>query len=377
MEACVINTYTSYQLVTRALAKSLIRVEKQPMVQRETDYYLANIGKVKSVDEFVNNPRLFNYAMKAHGLEDMAYAKAFMIKALKEGVSDPSAFANQLNDKRYAEFVSSFNFAALGEDATTFNLANQGTTQRYLGRVTPISGTPHPADVQETAWYSQNIGSVKSIDQFLGNGSERLLTYALTAFGLEDSLSDKTLLRSMLEGGIEDDDSPANQHEDENWAQFVRAFDFVRLGDRATTYNPAQEPSVVKFMRQKLEEDAGQQNEGVRLALYFERKASTITNAYQILADTALAAVVRTVLNLPPSIAQLDVDKQAKLIESRIDLEDFQDPAKLEKFMTRFTSMWEVNNPSSPVQSSIITLFQPVEYGISTDALMAIASLKR
>lgn len=373
----MINTYMSYNLITRDLEKSLGRVEKQPVVQRDTEYYLANIGKVRSIEEFVENPRLFNYAMKAHGLEDMTYAKAFMIKALKEGISDPESFANSLNDKRYAEFVASFNFAALGEDATTFNLANHGASQRYLARFTPLSGVPGQAHVNETQWYAQNIGQVKSIDQFLHKDSERLLTYALLAFGLEDALDDKALLRTMLEGGTEDPESPANKHEEKNWAQFVKSFDFVGLGDRATTYNPAQEPSVVKFMRQKLEEDAGVQNEGVRLALYFERKAPTITNAYQILADPALSAVVRTVLGLPDSIAQLDVDKQAKLIEARIDFEDFQDAEKLGKFMARFTTMWEMNNPSSPVQSSIVSLFQPVEFGISMDALMAIASLKR
>lgn len=373
----MINTYMSYQLLTRDMTQSMARVQQQPVVQRETQYYLENIGKVTSIEEFVNDPRLFNYAMKAHGLEDMTYAKAFMIKALKEGIADPDSFANSLNDKRYAEFVASFNFAALGEEATSFNLANQGATQRYLARFTPLVGEPSEAHVAESQWYAQNIGSVKSIDQLLHADSERLLTYALLAFGLEDAIDDKDLLREMLEGGTEDPESPANEHEDEGWAQFVKAFDFARLGESATTYNPAQEPAAMKFVRQTLEEDAGQQNEGVRLALYFERKAPTITNAYQILADPALSAVIRTVLGLPDAVAQLDVDQQAKLFESRIDFEEFQDPAKLGKFLERFTAMWEMNNPSNPVQSSIVALFQPVEYGISTDMLMAIAAMKR
>ena len=60
-------------------------------MDRETKYYLENIAKVKTIEEFVKNDRLFSYAMKAHGLEDMAYAKAFMVKALKEGIADPTA----------------------------------------------------------------------------------------------------------------------------------------------------------------------------------------------------------------------------------------------------------------------------------------------
>src|SRR5690606_1504423 len=140
--------------------QSISRVKTEPMVQRETEYYLANIGNVKSVDAFIEDTRLFNYAMKAHGLEDMAYAKAFMRKALEEGLADPKAFANQLNDKRYAEFVRSFNFAELGAEATTFNLASKGTSDRYLIRATPTGGEPAPEFVAETAYYMANITHV-------------------------------------------------------------------------------------------------------------------------------------------------------------------------------------------------------------------------
>lgn len=371
----MINTYTSYQLVTRDLNKSLARVESEPMVKRDTDYYLENIGKVKTAEDFVNDYRLFNYAMKAHGLEDMAYAKAFMLKALNEGVTDPDSFANKLTDKRYAEFVKSFNFAEYGEDATTYNLANHGTTDRYLTRATPDGGVPGEAYVKEAEYYTANIGDITSIDQFLEN--DRMLTFALQAFGLEGSFSDKKLIREMLEGGVSDPKSPANSHANKSWAQFAKSFDFAGLGESATTYNLALRPAADKFVRQQLEQNKGQENEGVRLALYFERMAGTITNAYQILGDRALATVIRTYLGLPDAIAQLDVDKQAALFESRLDFEDFQDPEKVAKMMERFATLWEVNNPTQSTQSSIVNLFQPMEFGISMDTLMAIAAIKR
>mgnify|MGYP002403576811 CR=1 FL=1 len=373
----MINTYTSYQLLTRDLGKSLDRVGKEPMVQRDTEYYLANITKVTSAEEFVNDYRLFNYAMKAHGLEDMAYAKAFMLKALKEGVDDPDSFANKLVDKRYAEFVKSFNFAAYGEKATTYTVAVDPVVDLYLAIATPPGGKPSEGDIAATAFYAENIGKVKTIDQFLHKDNELLLGYALVALGLEGSFEDKKLLRTMLEGGHRDPESPANKHENEAWLTFVKTFDFEGLGERATSYNTAQQPSVDKFLRQTLEQNAGMENEGVRLALYFERMAPTITSAYQLLGDPALAKLTRTLLQLPDAIAQLDVDKQAALIEKRINIEDFQDPEKLSKLVTRFTTLWEVQNPSTPIQSTIVSLFQPVEFGISYDTLLAIASMRR
>lgn len=90
-----------------------------------------------------------------------------------------------------------------------------------------------------------------------------------------------------------------------------------------------------------MEEKAGDQNEGLRLALYFTRKASTITNSYQILADKAMTQVVQTALGLPSTISSADIDAQAKMITSKIKLTDFQDPAKVTKFVQRFAAMWD------------------------------------
>ncbi len=257
----MINTYTSYRMISADLTKSIERVKNQPMVQRETEYYLENIAKVKSIEDLVSDARLFRYAMKAHGLEDMTYAKAFMVKALEGGIDEKDSFANKLTDKRYVEFVETFNFARHGEATTVFTKAQQGTVDKYL--------------------------------------------------------------------------------------------------------------------RQTLEEDAGAQNEGVRLALNFARNAADINNAFDILANPAYSKVVRTVLGLPDSFATADIDKQAAMIEKRIDLEDFKDAEKLEKFLTRFTSMWELQNPTASATTSMAALFsQPVEYGISADVMMTLQGLK-
>ena len=69
-------------------------------------------------------------------------------------------------------------------------------------------------------------------------------------------------------------------------------------------------------MRQTLEENAGAQNEGVRLALYFQRKAEASKSAYEILADPALLKVVQTALGIPPETGTQDIDRQAALISA-------------------------------------------------------------
>lgn len=254
----MITTYTSYAMISRDLPSSLARVAEKPDVARETEYYLANIGKIKTVDDFMADSRIYNYALKAHGLEDMAYAKAFIRKVLTEGVADSEAFARKLADSRYAALAETFNFEAHGAAATAFEKAQKGVVERYT--------------------------------------------------------------------------------------------------------------------RQTLEEEAGADNPGVRLALYFERMAPSIKSGMEILADDALVEVIRTVLQLPDEIAAMDVDRQAEFIEDSIDIGDFQDPVKVSKLLERFAALWEMENSSDPV--SVVSLFAPSTQGISTDLLISINSLK-
>ncbi len=372
----MISTYASYRLISQDIDRSLSQVKKQPVVERETKYFLENISKVKTIEEFVGNSRLFNYAMKAHGLQDMAYAKAFMIKALKEGVSDPQSFANKLSDKRYADFVQSFNFAAHGEDTAVYSPAQHGTAQRYQLQAALVGIPPdHPVLKAQTQAFLAGIAKVTSIDQFLAD--DELYTYAMKAWELTDKLGDKAFVRKLLEGGTADRDSFANQQTDKRYAAFAAAFDFAGLGERATTYIPAQHGTVDKYLRQTLEENAGAQNEGVRLALYFQRKAPTLTSVYQILADPALAKVARTALGLPDAVAGADIDKQAKLLSARIDLDKLKDPQALGKFLARFTAMWEASGGATTKPLTAILFSQPAELNISTDALIALSQLRK
>lgn len=104
----MVNTMMSYRLIASDMTRSLQRVSKEPLVERETAYYKETIGKVKSIDAFMSDTGRYNYAMKAFGVEDMAYAKAFVRKILTEGIKDDDAMANKLTDKRYKEFATTF-----------------------------------------------------------------------------------------------------------------------------------------------------------------------------------------------------------------------------------------------------------------------------
>lgn len=234
-----------------------------------------------------------------------------------------------------------------------------------------------PTTARESAYYLANIRDVKSIDDFLGN--DRLYRYAMKSFGLSDMIYAKAFMRKVLTEGIDEKKSFANSLSDKRYKDFATTFNFARHGDVTTVFDRTQQGTVDNYIRQTLEEEAGDQNEGVRLALYFQRKAPGITDPFEILADPALAQVARTLIGLPDEAAAMDIDKQAAMIKDRLDFDDFKDPAKLDELITRFTAMYEIKNPTTSTTSSLALLFstEPLSAGLSGDLLASIQTLPR
>lgn len=250
----------SYKILTSNAAKTMTQLAAQPDLKREIEYYKNNISKIKSIDDFLGNQRIYNFAMTSFGMKDLIYAKAMIRKVLTEGVDSPESFAMTLTDQRFREIAQTFNFKTYGTATTAFDRTQQGTVDRYL----------------------QNA----------------------------------------------------------------------------------------------LEEKAGQGNEAVRMAIYFDRKSASLSSVYSILADKAVYAVVRTALGLPDALAGSDIDRQAKLIGSRINIDDFKDAGKRAAFITRYLGMSDAK-ANAAESSPAASLFSGVSGRIEMSTLLSLQGLKR
>jgi Protein of unknown function (DUF1217) len=256
----MVGLITSYNRLSSNIATSIERVSEQPLIKREAEYYQANIGKIKSVDDFMEDSRIYNFALKAFGLEDMQYAKAFIRKVLTEGIDDPEAFSLQLSDQRFREFATAFNFKRYQSATTSFDRVQSGTVNMYL--------------------------------------------------------------------------------------------------------------------RNSLEAQSGEESEALRLALYFERKASSITSPYSILADKALYQVTRTALGLPDAMSGADIDKQAGILGEKVNVDELGDPAYVKKLITRFLARYEAQN-STAQSSPAATILAGSGTGIDMSVILSLQTLKR
>ncbi len=232
----------------------------------------------------------------------------------------------------------------------------------------------------ESQYYDRTILTVSSVDQLLKD--QRLKAYIVKAYGLGTDASDDTLRRVLTSDQL-DQRSFVNKSNNAAYKALAADFNFNSDGTVArSAVGLAQDKvDVVRtqalYYRQKVEADAGSENEGVRLALYFERKASSITSAYSILADKALLKVAQTALGLPASMSLLDIDRQADLLAKRIDLADFKDPSKVQAFLSTFAAKWEIDNSTATSQSPAALLIgQPTEAFVSVDLLSSLQTLK-
>jgi hypothetical protein len=396
----VTDTLTSYRLIARDMTTSLKRKAAEPTVARETAYYEAHIGKVKSVDDLMADQRLYAYAMKAYGLEDMTYAKAFMRKVLTDGVASATSFANRLADDRYVAFARAFSFpkaaSATGTDPSGFGRAAAPATvsaDASLPETTDFSGRREARFVIESRLDAATVQSVTitlnaatlagtardpgkatraeiaaAINaQVAASGEASLEGKVQVGIGVDNALFfETTAFYSLGEDGVPGG-SGANADVNVYAGGTGRTLAIRNVplsgADRVAVdvgFGTALGPDAMAqtvtdaYLRQSLESDAGAQDTGVRLALYFARKAPTLASAYDILGDAALSQVANTVIGLPATsgaATSAALARRVALIGSKIDIASFRDPAKVESFVRRFAAIWDAQNntQSAPV----------------------------
>jgi len=220
------------------------------------------------------------------------------------------------------------------------------TTSEYLSVSQNLSRyqamtAAEPAVKTATDYYTSNIGGVNSIADLVGN--YRLLSYALDAYGLGAYVNDTALVTKVLQGGVTNSKSLANTLGNPQWQAFAKAFDFVDQGAPSISSESAVAATTGDYVENQLENDEGQQDPGVQLALYFQRVAPTVTNAYEILGDPNLLKVVQTIFGLPPETGSTNIDQEASVISKLVPLSSLQDPKTLQTLVTRFTAMYDLD----------------------------------
>lgn len=169
---------------------------------------------------------------------------------------------------------------------------------------------------REVTYFQERIGEIGSAQELVDN--RRLLGVALTAFGMEDEIDSKYLVKRLIEEGTGEDDALANKLNDSRYVALAEAFDFepvltlktqedgfadtilaryeerVRSNLAATLEQPAYlaDPDYAALFAAQVEE-----NLEISRA-YFTENISQISSAEALLLDPELRQVVVTAFDL-------------------------------------------------------------------------------
>jgi hypothetical protein len=353
------------------------------------NYYGTHIGQVKKVDDIINNTALYSFALHSVGLaaQDESQAKIRMV--LESNVNDPKSYVNQLSDKRYLALAKEYNFDKDGK-ITAPRLAQSQSeitlmAQNYVKMQTRYGNTAAKAGATDDMnYYTKTIQGVDSVDKLLSDG--KLVKVMVGSYGFDPAKVTKDFLKKVFSSDLSDPKSFANTQADQRWAQMAGAYNFDSKTGKIATLNEtgamdrrARIATVDNYYQQTLETEAGDDNAGARLALYFQRMAPTITSAYDILADQALLQFFKTSNNLPDGFSTLPIDTQAAKVKSVMNLKDLSDPEKVRTMVKKFTALYDIQNGGTSSGASALSILFPGSGSatLSADTLFTLSQIKR
>ncbi|MDY8109744.1 DUF1217 domain-containing protein [Fulvimarina sp. 2208YS6-2-32] len=314
--------------------------------------YNVSISNIKTVSQFALIPHVYEYALKAFGIDPATTSRTEILNVLRSDPGDPKSYARKSGNEGFVALAAAFNFDENGKIAARrvaqSDPAFADTIERYSKNYREKPTENDKLQIKKiTSEYRDAIAEIVTISDLVSN--EAIVDYITTAFDLGDFKLDAKTLSGILTSDFDDPESVMAKFDDQRIFDLRAAFQFTNVGGLARAEPNAQSKADRirvdnLFLRQKYEEQAGLESDGARLALYFKRSAADIRNAFDILADPALLKVVQIATGIPSESGQSTIEAQSRTIEKRLDFESLKDPDELSRFINRFVALYDIEN---------------------------------
>lgn len=229
-----------------------------------------------------------------------------------------------------------------------------------------------PTAQRDEAYFRDRVSHVESAAELVAD--RRLLSVALTAFGLSDDLPNRAFIQRVLESDVDDRRSFANRLADKRYAELARTFGFGSEEGNRLSEAKEIEALLGRARAMRFEIAVGEQDNSFRLALALQRDLKTIAEEsgsddagwYRVPGSPSLREVFETAFNLPREFAGLDLERQVEILRSRTlrltgstEIAQFSDPSALEDLTRRYFVGVQINQVQFSSPTSIaLTLLQ-------------------
>ncbi len=390
-----------YQVVNKNMAQAVTNFEKTPTAKNDISYFEANIGKLKSVNDFLGNTRLVDFVLSAFGLDQEDNYQGLIKQVLTQDPNSSKSLVNQLTDPRFKQLATALDFYddGLGKlqavgltDPQGASTAEGVALSPTLGKIPTVAASTAPAVgvgvsgnqylvLQKpdgtTAYAKSAYFTVNSDNELaLPDGTTLQPSFVLPAdttavtvtssgsiYAQEKGQKSPTSI-GQLETATFTSGTKLSQDKNGYYTPTTGTGSAVVSFASGTTYTFAStiQNLVNDYVQNEFETAVGDQNTGVREALYFQRTIgpdeasaatySLSTQADVILGDSVLSDVVRTALSQPAQIAYEQLSRQENIVEQGVQIKQLQSKSYVAQFTARYLTIYDATSAAASEAAS-------------------------
>lgn len=335
---------------------------RDPELKRDIAYLREKLPTKATAQDMLKDPRLQRMVLQAYGLDAQVGMTALMKKVLESDPTSTTSVAARMTDPRYLALAKSLNYGGLEIPAIPAlastakvrveGLGGQGAIASFTGRFGGVGVTG--LDLSGAESRAEVAATLQAAFRKADGGRSDI---SVSALGMDLVFSDAQG-RGTLQGASFATTGGATTAVTDTVAgrKASAASGGPKVKDGATV-----DQIVQLYTQSQFEAAVGANSDTLRTALYAKRTLPGVTNWYSVLGDQNLMRVVRTALSLPEGMVKVDVDRQVSMLKGRMDIKDFQDPAKLGKLLDRFVAVSAATTSiGSSTASGVLSLLQPL-----------------
>ena len=345
------------------------------------------IYKMESVEQFVSTPNVYNFALKAVGLDPQKVSAATIKAVLKSDATDPKSYVYTLKDDRYVQLARALNFDGKGNVTSPLvaqDLAEvvQIARDYIVAKTKFASATEQPAlraqAEKDAVYYRNAIADVGSVTELLKD--RKMVDILLVSKGLDPAKVTTDYLRKIFSSGPDRRQELRQYRErpplcrDRGVVQFRQA----RQRRPPRENRPAEAGSTAGNAKQLSSAEPGNaagrcQSGGAAGAVFpaqGRRRHLRLRHPGRQGARRSISHHLR-----PARLGRQHGGRPAGQGRGKyLNLKDLADPAKLGKLLNRFSVMYDLKTNG---QSSSSVFLQGSGTGVSENTFHAIARLGR
>lgn len=358
-----------WKMLSTRSVEDFTAFSRNPMLQRDLAYLREKLPTKATAKDLLADYRLQEMVLKAYGLDSQIGMNALMQKVLESDPTDTSSVAGRMTDQRFRQISAALNYGGIvipeiPAVPSTITVQVDGVRGSATNTsFTSFSGSFGGVSVEDVSL--EGLGSRVTMAAVLqaalqkADGGNTDIT--VTAHGLNLVFSDALGRGTPQVSFTAPETGTARAYLVSSTAGSAAV---AGSGGPKVTDSATIEKVVSLYTQAAFEEGLGETSESLRRAVYAKRMLPQISNWYSVIADRNLANVVETLLGLPSSFGQIDVDRQKSILEKRMNIADFSDPTKLGKLLERYVATTSVEEAKALASSSgVLSLIQPVYWG--------------